>query len=70
MEWMIHYDGYGGSCSLQKGTEPWFGYQNCYSLNAVTALGVHVYLCCLCDVQSENVHLLEEHVHVIMFFSS
>ena len=37
MEWMVHYDRYGGSCSVKKGTGPYFTYEKCCSLDVVEA---------------------------------
>ena len=67
-EWMIHYEGYGGSCSVWNGTEPQVADENCCSLAAVRA-EEYMWVCvCLfvCDVWSENVHLLDGQVYVML----
>ena len=43
-----------------------FGHDNCCSLEAPNALGAYVYLC---DVQSENVHLLDGNVYDMLLLS-
>ena len=65
---MIHYEAYGGSCSVWNGTGPLVADQNCCSLAAVKA---EEYICvclCLC-VMSENVHFLKGNVHVMLLLS-
>ena len=71
MEWMIDSDRHGGSCSVYKGNGLHFSYQKCGSLDAERAGGIYACLCLfVCLVQSENVHLLDGNVFVMLFLSA